>query len=50
MFSNWAEALAVPNVRGLVPGRALLYPSTMSARTAIDRAAQLVHGSVEGKW
>jgi hypothetical protein len=50
VFSNWAEALAVPNVRGLVPGRALLYPSTMSARTAIDRAAQLVHGSVEGKW
>ena len=50
VFDRWADALTVPNVRGLVPGRALLYPSTLTPQAAIGRAAGLVHGSVEGKW
>ncbi|MGN6610546.1 MAG: Cgl0159 family (beta/alpha)8-fold protein [Angustibacter sp.] len=44
VFERWRTALSVPNVRGLVPGRALLYPSTMSPREAIGRAVDLVHG------
>lgn len=45
VFERWRAALTVPNVRGLVPGRALLYPSTMSPREAIGRAVDLVHGT-----
>ncbi len=45
VFSLWQGALSIPNVRGLVPGRALLYPETMDAATAIERAAALVHGA-----
>lgn len=43
LFSRWQTALEIPNVRGLIPGRALLYPETMTAATAIERAARLVH-------
>lgn len=45
VFTLWKGALAIPNVRGLVPGRALLYPEGMDAATAIERAAALVHGA-----
>lgn len=45
VFALWQAALSIPNVRGLVPGRALLYPETMDAATAIERAAALVHGA-----
>ncbi|WP_082537587.1 hypothetical protein [Angustibacter sp. Root456] len=44
VFDRWRQALTVPNVRGLVPGRALLYPSTMTPREAVGRATDLVHG------
>lgn len=47
IFALWKTALAIPNVRGLVPGRALLYPETMDPGTAINRAAALVHGAIE---
>ena len=47
VFALWETALTIPNVRGLVPGRALLYPETMDASTAIDRAAALVHGGID---
>ena len=43
VFDAWRRALEVPNVRGLVPGRALLYPEVLSVREAVDRAASLVH-------
>jgi DhnA family fructose-bisphosphate aldolase class Ia len=41
-YDSWSRALEVPNVRGLVVGRALLYPSDGDVATAIDRAAAIV--------
>lgn len=46
VFDAWERALRTPNVRGLVPGRALLYPEVMSVRDAVDRAGALVHPTV----
>jgi len=43
VFDAWQRALEVPNIRGLVPGRALLYPEVLSVRDAVDRAGALVH-------
>ncbi len=43
VFEAWQRALKVPNIRGLVPGRALLYPEVLSVRDAVDRAGVLVH-------
>ena len=45
VFDAWERALQVHNIRGLVPGRALLYPEILSVRGAVDRAATLVHPS-----
>ncbi len=39
-------ALVVPNVRRLVPARALRYPESLSVAEAVTRAAQLVDGGV----
>ena len=44
-FSEWAGALQIPNVIGLVAGRPLLFPYDDDVEKAIDRAAKLVHGS-----
>ena len=41
-FVSWEQAMAVPNVRGLVVGRALLYPPDGDVGAAIDRAARIV--------
>ncbi|WP_260477508.1 deoxyribose-phosphate aldolase [Nonomuraea sp. WAC 01424] len=41
-FADWRRALALPGVRGLVVGRALLYPSDDDVATAVDGAAALV--------
>ena len=43
LFAAWAEALALPGVRGLVVGRSLLYPAAGDLVSAIDAAAALVH-------
>ena len=43
VFDAWERALEVPNIRGLVPGRALLYPEVLSVADAVDRAGRLVH-------
>lgn len=43
VFARWERALAVPNIRGLVPGRALLYPESLTVEEAVGRAARLVH-------
>lgn len=43
VFDAWERALQVPTIRGLVPGRALLYPEVLSVASAVDRAARLVH-------
>ncbi|WP_018157793.1 Cgl0159 family (beta/alpha)8-fold protein [Demetria terragena] len=42
-YGSWEKALALPSVRGLVVGRALLYPPDNDVAAAVDIAAQLVH-------
>jgi len=44
VFESWAQALAAPNVRGLVAGRALLYPDDGDVTAVVDRAAALLRG------
>ena len=43
VFGAWERALRVPNIRGLVPGRALLYPEVLTVGDAVARAGALVH-------
>ena len=40
----WREAMQIPNVRGLVAGRGLLYPDDGEVETAVSAAAEIVHG------
>ena len=41
-FATWEKALALPGVRGLIVGRALLYPPDGDVASAVDTAAGLV--------
>jgi hypothetical protein len=41
-YRSWEAAMRVPNVRGLVVGRALLYPADGDVAGAIGRAAHIV--------
>ena len=41
---RWADALAQPNVRGLVIGRSLLYPEDDDVAGAVGRVVQLMRG------
>lgn len=41
-YRSWERAMTVPNVRGLVVGRALLYPPDGDVAGAIKRAAAIV--------
>ncbi len=43
-YASWSAALDLPAVRGLVVGRALLYPPDGDVGAAVDIAADLVHG------
>ncbi len=43
-YARWAAAMREPNVRGLVAGRALLYPHGSEPEDAVRRAASIVHG------
>ncbi|MGW1345093.1 Cgl0159 family (beta/alpha)8-fold protein [Kribbella sp. NPDC002412] len=43
-YASWGKALSLPSVRGLVVGRALLFPPGGDVAAAVDRAAALVHG------
>jgi DhnA family fructose-bisphosphate aldolase class Ia len=45
-FARWAAAMREPNVRGLVAGRALLYPHDDQPEEAVRRAAAIVHGGM----
>ena len=38
----WAAALELPNVRGLVVGRSLLYPGNDDVEAAVDAAVALL--------
>lgn len=42
-YASWTQALTIPAVRGLVVGRALLYPRVGGVAGAVDNAARLVH-------
>ena len=44
-YASWERAMDVPNVRGLVVGRSLLYPSDGDVEAAIARAASIVRPS-----
>ena len=44
-YASWGRALQLPAVRGLVVGRALLFPPDGDVAAAVDVAAELVHGS-----
>ena len=46
-YAKWREALALPGVRGLVVGRALLYPADGDVASAVDAAVCLVRTSAE---
>jgi len=41
-YASWERAMEVPNVRGLVVGRALLFPPDGDVAGAIERAASIV--------
>ena len=41
MYARWRKALEFPTVRGIVAGRALLYPSDDDVAGAVDRAVRL---------
>lgn len=41
-YASWAAALALPSVRGLVVGRALLFPADDDVAQAVDTAVSLV--------
>nr|WP_328997370.1 hypothetical protein [Kribbella sp. NBC_00709] len=43
-YASWGKALSLPSVRGLVVGRALLFPPDGDVAAAVDHAATLVHG------
>lgn len=45
VFASWERALRLPGVRGLVVGRALLYPHNDDVESAVDTAAGLVAGA-----
>ena len=42
VFERWERAMAIPQVRGLVAGRALLYPTDGDVAAAVDAAAAIV--------
>lgn len=44
VVDGWRAALEQPNVRGLIPGRALLYPPDGDVERIVGVAAELVHG------
>jgi DhnA family fructose-bisphosphate aldolase class Ia len=47
-YAAWGKALELPAVRGLVVGRALLFPPDGDVASAVDIAAELVHGVSPG--
>jgi len=50
IFDQWSKAMTEHNVRGLVAGRTLLYPSDGDSNLAITKAAEIVHpGFLERK-
>lgn len=48
-FEGWREAMRMPQVRGLVAGRTLLYPADDDVPAAVDRAAAIIAGAARGR-
>ena len=44
VVAGWEQAMREPNVRGLIPGRALLYPHDGDIEGIVATAARIVHG------
>jgi DhnA family fructose-bisphosphate aldolase class Ia len=44
-YEAWQRALAVPGVRGMVLGRAMLYPRDGDVLASVDAAARMVHAT-----
>lgn len=44
-FEGWRRAMKIPQVRGLVAGRSLLYPHHGDVAAAVDAAAAIVSGA-----
>jgi len=44
VIAGWKQAMREPNVRGLIPGRALLYPHDGDVEGVVATAARIVHG------
>lgn len=44
VVDGWKRAMREPNVRGLIPGRALLYPHDGDVEAIVATAARIVHG------
>lgn len=44
VVAGWEQAMREPNVRGLIPGRALLYPHDGDVEGIVATAARIVHG------
>jgi hypothetical protein len=47
-FAQWRTTLSIPGVRGLIVGRALLFPPDGDVASAVDDAVAMVHGKVKG--
>jgi len=45
MVDGWRRAMGIPNVRGLVAGRSLLFPTDGEVERWVDLAAEIVHGA-----
>jgi hypothetical protein len=45
-YAKWAQSMELPQVRGLVAGRTLLYPPDGDVRAAVDAAAAIVRTGV----
>ena len=46
-YARWARSIRLPQVRGLVAGRTLLYPPDGDVGAAVDAAAAIVRGTAQ---
>ena len=48
MMERWRKAMQIPNVRGLVAGRSLIFPADGDVERWVDDAVSIVHGDSAG--
>ena len=46
MMEGWRRAMTIPNVRGLVVGRSLIFPADGEIEKWVDAAVSIVHGDL----